>query len=177
MMSFEARSAVLVLCSLMACSAAARGEDNKPYNGPACTRSVDDYFAREVWPKVGSVVCVNCHKEGGDAEGSKLVLRDPQKVGGHARDEAMRHNREAFARLARVKDKDQSRLLVKVTGGLKHGGADVLKPDSKGYLVLAEFVRRLNAPAATVSRPADDRKATPFFDGVVLMEPKRLLRR
>src|SRR5262245_61726918 len=114
MMSFEARSAVLVLSSLLACSAAAPGEDKKPYNGPACTRA-DDYFAREVWPKVASVVCVNCHKEGGDAEGSKLVLKDPRKERGHAQDEAMRHNREAFTRLARVKHKDQSRLLVKVT--------------------------------------------------------------
>src|SRR5437016_1167582 len=33
-MSFQARSVVLVLCSLTACCAVARGEDNKPYSGP-----------------------------------------------------------------------------------------------------------------------------------------------
>ncbi len=38
---------------------------------------------------------------------------------------------------------------MKVTGGLDHGGADVLKPDSTGYRILAEFVRRVNAPPAT----------------------------
>ena len=27
-------------------------------------------------------MCVNCHKAGGDAEGSKLILRDPTKVEG-----------------------------------------------------------------------------------------------
>ena len=38
----------------------------------------------------------------------------------------------------------KSRLLVKATGGLAHGGDDVLKPDSTGYRILAEFVRRLD---------------------------------
>jgi hypothetical protein len=162
----------------MVAPAGGRGEEKKPYNGPACNRSVDDYFTKEVWAKVGSVLCVNCHKEGGDAAGSRFVLQDPRKVQGHAQDEAMRHNRDAFARLARVKQGDQSRILVKVTGGLKHGGGDVLKPDSKGYLILAEFVRRLDAPPSTASRPAlDDKDLPPFFDGVAMLEPKRLLRR
>jgi hypothetical protein len=179
MMSFEVRWAVLVLCFLLACSAAARGEDKAPYNGPASARTPDDYFAREVWPKVGSVLCLSCHKEGGDAEKSKLVLQDPRRAQGqHAQDEALQDNREAFARLARVKHEDQSRLLVKVTGGRNHGGADVLKPDSTAYLILAEFVRRVNAPPSTASRPVvDDKNLPPFFDGVLMLEPRRLLRR
>ena len=57
---------------------------------------------------------------------------------------------------------------MKVTGGLDHGGEDVLKPDSKGYLILAEFVRRVNAPPSTTPRPVvDDKNLPPFFDGVV----------
>src|SRR5581483_8518104 len=84
----------------------------------------------------------------------------------------------ALARLARVKAGDQSRLLVKVTGGLQHGDADVLKPGSKGYLILAEFVRRLDAPPPAVARPpVDEQNLPPFFDGVVMLEPRRLLRR
>lgn len=178
-MAFEARALVLLLCSAALCSAVAPPvrEASKPYSGPACTRSVDDYFAREVWAKVGSVLCINCHKVGGDAELSRLILQDPRKVTGHAQDEAMRHNKEAFTRLARGKYKDQSRLLVKVTGGLDHGGDAVLKPDAKGYLILAEFVRRINAPAPTIPPVVDDRKLPPFFDGVVMLEPRRLLRR
>jgi hypothetical protein len=178
-MSFEARSLVLVFCSLTVCCAAAPpAKVNKPYSGPACTRIGEDYFAKEVWPKVGSVLCLNCHKQGGDAEDSKLILRDPRKLHEHAQDEALHHNREAFARLARTKHRDQSRLLLKVAGKLEHGGEEVLKPDSKGYQILAEFVRRINAPPATASRPlVDDTKSTPFFDGVVMLEPKRLLRR
>jgi hypothetical protein len=169
---------MLAFCAVLVLSASAHGEETKPYNGPACTRSVDDYFAKEVWAKVGAGLCVQCHKQGGDAEDSKLILKDPRKVQGHAKEEALRQNRDAFSRLARMKEGERSRLLVKVAGGLDHGGADVLKPDSKGYLILAEFVRRLNAPPATAGGPGvDDKNLPPFFAGVRMLEPKRLLRR
>src|SRR5688572_13292673 len=101
MMSFAARSLVLLLCCLLTHTAPAPGEEPRPYSGAACGRGLDDYFSREVWPKVGSLLCVNCHQEGGDAEASKLILKDPRKLQGHAQDEALRHNREAFTRLAR----------------------------------------------------------------------------
>jgi hypothetical protein len=141
-------------------------------------RNLDDYFVKEVWPKVGAPLCVQCHIRGGDAEESKLILLDPKKLQGHAQEEALRHNRDAFARLAAVKHKDESRLLVKVAGGLKHGGADALKPGSKGYLILAEFVRRVNAPPSATPRPlVEDKNLPPFFDGVTMLDPKRLLRR
>ena len=53
---------------------------------------------------------------------------------------------DGFVRIARVKRGDESRMLLKVAGKLKHGGKEVLKPDSAGYRVLAEFVRRLRLP-------------------------------
>lgn len=150
----------------------------KPYAGPSCNRVLDDYFAREVWPKVGATLCIQCHKVGGDAEGTKLVLRDPKKEQGiHAQDEALRHNRDAFARLAHVKQDDAYRLLLKVTAKIKHGGGDVLKPDSKGYAVLAEFVRRVNAPPSKVPVVVDDSKLPPFFEGVTMLDAPRLWRR
>ena len=174
----SARSSVLVIGFLLVFGAEVRSQPTKPYDGPACNRNLDDYFVKEVWPKVGAVLCVQCHIKGGDAEESKLVLLDPKKVQGHAQEEAMRHNRDAFARLAGVKHKDESRLLVKVTGGLKHGGADVLKPGSKGHLILTEFVRRINAPASTAPRPlVEDKSLPPFFEGVTMLDPRRLLRR
>ncbi len=172
------RSVLLVFFPLLAWATAARAGDQKAYTGVACGRNADDYFVREVWPKVASAMCLNCHKQGGDADGSQLILRDPNKVQGHARDEVLRHNRDAFARMALRKHKDRSRLLVKVTGGLDHGGEDVLKADSRGYLILAEFVRRLTAPPkAAAPRVVDDRNLPPFFDKVVMLEPRRLLRR
>jgi hypothetical protein len=177
-MSHDTRWLVLVLGALIGFSASACGHEQKPNGGPAVDRNLDDFFAKEVWPKVGAVSCLQCHKKGGDAEESKLVLQDPKKLQGHAQDEAMGRNRDAFARLARVKHKDEARLLVKVAGGLKHGGEDVLKPGSKGYLILAEFVRRVNAPPSTTTpRVVDEKNLPPFFDGVTMLEPKRLLRR
>ena len=171
-MSYQTRRVTLVLCLLTVFAECARSQEPKA----ASNRNLDDYFVNEVWPKVGAALCLQCHRQGGDAEESKLILQDPRKVQGHAQEDALRHNRDAFARLAALKHKDQSRLLVKVTGGLDHGGADILKPDSKGYLILAEFVRRVNTPSTP--RPVvEDKNLPPFFQGVTMLEPERLLRR
>lgn len=142
---------------------------------PPSNRNLDDYFVKEVWPKVGAVLCVQCHIKGGDAEESKLILLDPKKFQGHAQEDALRQNRDAFLRIANVKHKDESRLLVKITGGLKHGGGDVLKPGTKGHQILAEFVRRINAPTNTVAPPIDEKH--PFFKNVTFSDAKRLMRR
>jgi len=154
------------------------GAEPKPYRGAACL-AADEFFNEEVWVKVGAHSCLKCHKAGGDAEKSKLVLRDPQQFQGEAREEAMRGNRDAFARMAKQMEGDQSRLLLKVVGQLEHGGDDALKPDSAAYRVLADFVRRVNAPpAALLAREtAEDRKAPPFFEGITMLDDRRLLRR
>jgi hypothetical protein len=157
---------------------AARGDEKKPYSGAGCAAPVDSFFTDEVWAKVGAQICLTCHKKGGDAEDSKLVFDDPRRFDGPARDEALRHNRDALARMAAIKDKDQSRLLRKVVGELKHGGKDVLQPDSGGYQILSTFVRRVTAPKATAADiAAVDPKAPPFFAGVVMFDDRRLLRR
>jgi hypothetical protein len=165
----------LWIMAILAIPSAAWGQDDK--KTPASNRNLDDYFVKEVWPKVGAVLCVQCHIKGGDAEESKLILLEPKKFQGHAQEDALRHNRDAFLRVANVKHKDESRLLVKVTGGLKHGGADVLKPGTKGHQILAEFVRRINAPTNTVAPPMDDKNLPPFFKNVTFADAKHLLRR
>lgn len=147
-----------------------------PYTGTSCSGAVDDYFKDEVWAKVGQRVCLTCHKKGGDAEDSKFILVDPRKLDGMAKDDALRQNRAAFVRMAALKEKDQSRLLVKVVGGLDHGGMDVLKSDSPEYRILANFVRRITVPQAG-PEIAIDPKAPPFFAGVVMLDDRRLLRR
>src|SRR6266480_4216142 len=88
----------------------------------------------------------------------------------------MRHNRAAFARMAAVKEKDRSRMLLKVVGELDHGGMDVLKPDSAGYRILTDFVGRVNGTGKTPAVVVDP-KAPPFFQGVVMLDDRRLLRR
>jgi len=160
--------------------AVCRGAEPTPYTGAGCEAPVDAYFIEEVWGKVASHKCLVCHKAGGDAEESKLVLIDPQRSQGEARTAAHRQNRTALAALAKTKEHDGSRLLLKVTGGLDHGGEDVLPRDSTGYGILAEFVRRLDKPwpttaAAKLDSEAD--KLPPFFDGVAMLDDRRLLRR
>ena len=146
-----------------------------PYNGANCVTPTDVFFADEVWTKVGAIFCLKCHKLGGDAEESKFVLRDPQRSQGDEHAEAMRTNRDAFAQMASLQEGDQARLLLKVVGKLEHGGEEVLKPDEAGYSVLADFVRRVNAPLAGAT--AEDKNAPPFFDGVVMLDDRKLLRR
>jgi len=170
--------ALLLLPVVLLLAAAAGGEEPAAYNGPACARPVDGYFADEVWAKVGAQSCLTCHKTGGDAEETEFVLQDPQKSQGEARDAAMRHNQDAFTRIAQLKEGDAYRVLLKVAGKLDHGGDEVLKPDSPGFRIVAEFVRRANAPGSGTpeSAVADDNGAS-FFDGIVMLDHRRLLRR
>lgn len=151
------------------------GED-KPAPVVGCAAMKDNDFASELWAKVGVQKCLTCHRAGGDAEDSKFILLDPRKLDGAKRDEAMKQNRAAFARMASAKHEGQSRILLKVTGKLEHGGEDVLPVDSAGYRILADFVRRVNGVPAANALPTDP-KAPPFFSGVVMMEDRRLLRR
>ena len=184
-MNFRAQSACAFLTALLSLTAIGRGEEGPAAAAPTaampgCARAVDRFFADEVWAKVGAQSCLTCHKPGGDAEDSQFVLKDPSRSQGAAQDEAMRHNREVFARVARMKEGEKFRVLLKVTGGLDHGGEDVLEEDSTGYRILADFVRRVNAPAtapATLASTADDKDAPPFFEGIVMLDDKRLLRR
>lgn len=174
----SARFLALILAAGAGACAAARADDKgKPgHAGPACGRAVDDFFKDEVWAKVGASKCLTCHRKGGDAEESKFILSDPRKAEGAARDEALRQNRAAFAKMAAAKEKGQSRLLVKVVGGLDHGGSDVLKPDSAEYRILANFVRRLTSPVGP-NEVALGPKLPPFFDGVAMLDDRQLLRR
>ena len=182
-MSFTPRVIILVVAAWTGLAVAARADEAAAvYNGPACAGlAADEFFTNEVWAKVGAQTCLECHRAGGDAEESEFVLQDPRRSLGPAQDEAMRHNRDQFARVARQKANDKPRLLLKVVGRLRHGGKDVLKPDSPGYRILAELVERANAPAAGVAAtphtmPAAD-EGPPFFDGVVMLDDRRLLRR
>jgi hypothetical protein len=137
---------VSLLLTLAAASPASWGADgaatpaapvkaSAPYTGAACG-AVDEFFRDEVWTKVGAQKCLECHKPGGDAEDSKFILQDPSRDADSERRASLLHNRAAFARMAARRSDDKSRLLVKATGGLDHGGETVLKPDSMGFRIL-----------------------------------------
>ncbi len=135
------------------------------------------FFAEDVWVRVGAASCLKCHKTGGDAEDSDFLLRDPQRSLGAAQAEDMRHNRDEFIQMARLMEGDQPRMLMKVTGKLKHGGKEVLKPDSAGYRVLAEFVRRVHGPESLADASEGGENGRPFFVGIAMEDDQRLLRR
>jgi hypothetical protein len=160
-----------VLLLVLILAPVVRADDKPPR---ACAAAVDNYFEDQVWAKVGAQKCLTCHRKGGDAEESKFILVDPRKTADTA--EALRQNRVAFARLAGVKEHDKSRMMLKVVGDLDHGGKDVLKADSTEYRILAELVRRVNG-GTFVASAAVDAKSPPFFDGVAMLDDRRLLRR
>src|SRR3954468_16003189 len=105
-MGFTARilsgcTAVLIAVGIFAALPESGRAEEKPaaYSGAACTAGPDEFFASEVWPKVGARTCLECHKAGGDAEDSDFVLTDPQRSGGASPNDVMRHNRDAFAEM------------------------------------------------------------------------------
>jgi hypothetical protein len=146
----------------------------------ACQRPVSAYVKDELWPKVISRSCLVCHKAGGEAEESELVFRDPEQSQGDARESDWRHNRDALERLAREEaGEGKSRLLMKPIGQLDHGGKEVISEDSSAYKVLEEFVRQVrDSKAMQDAEPVADRSAAEqLFQGVLMADDRRLLRR
>ncbi|MFN0052631.1 MAG: hypothetical protein ACKV0T_10590 [Planctomycetales bacterium] len=152
--------------------------DTSPPTMAGCATAVDGLFENDVWGRIGSKKCLVCHRKGGDAQSSQLVLLEPQANTAADRATALRHNRSAFVRMAQTMEQGESRLLLKVVGKLEHGGEEVLTADSPEYRLLADFVRRTNAPRpdqpTQIAAGADE---TSFFDGVQMLDDRRLLRR
>ncbi len=169
---------ILPWAAVLLSSAVARANDKSPCPGPDCLAEVDAWFAAEVWAKVGVMECIKCHREGGDAEDTRLILYELGLTRDDDRKQLMALNRDSFVGAARLKSEDRSLLLAKVVGDLEHGGNQVLTRDSTGYRILEEFVRRANVPSTSPSREMrTDASELPFFDGVVMIDEQRLLRR
>ena len=175
--------ALLLLTTLAGMSSAdaacaAEEDDRHPRAGnhrdPACF-VVDRSFADEVWAKVGEQTCLKCHNTKGDAAESNFLLQEPA-FDQDGQDLSLRENLAAFKRMAELRQSDESRLLVKVAGGLEHGGGEVVKPGSTGYRLLEQFVRGVKGSPLTGSSVEID-EPRPFFAGVEMMSPRRLLRR
>lgn len=136
------------------------------------------YFEDEIWAKVGERTCIKCHNVNGDASESNFLLSaiDSSSDGTHR---IMLENSMAFETIAKAIEGDRSRMLLKVSGGLEHGGGEVLKPDSHGYKILEHYLRRLNRDSTdpTSHEPTDSYTAPPFFEGVAMISQPRLLRR
>ncbi len=172
--------AIISVVSALPPNEQATRESNLPA-AAQCSAAVDPYFNEELWPKVVQRSCLTCHKAGGDAEDSEFVLQDPTRSAGAAQAAAVRQNHALLIRLAKLKDGDKSVLLEKVTGGLDHGGKEVLPRESIGYRTLSEFVRRTVTPGKPApdqsALPLDTKPQPPLFAGVTMLDDRRLLRR
>jgi hypothetical protein len=154
------------------------GDEPAGRQAASCLSGDRREFADEVWTKVGRGTCLVCHKAGGDAEKSDFILRDPERSLADAQVEVQRQNRAAFSRMARLTTERGSRLLQKVRGELDHGGGEVLKGNSPEYRILADFVRSATGPTpATAEAPEAASDESSFFDGIVMIDDRGLLRR
>jgi len=149
-----------------------------PLPAEASCGTPGDFFRDEVWTKVAAISCLECHKAGGEAEESRLILLDPARESGISPADILQHNRAAFVKMAGIRKDGQPRLLLKATGGLSHEGEDVLKPDSTAYRILEEFVQRVvSAKDAMVDSDERGRDERPFFEGVDMLDDRQLWRR
>lgn len=142
----------------------------------SCTAPADA-FESDVWAKVGESVCLRCHTESGDAKESGFVLIKPKSLADAA---AISANGEAFWEQALRDENGESLLIAKATGGLDHGGGQVIVPDSAAWQVLKRFVDRCRATDArreVVFAGEATGGMGPLFQGVEMLSPTRLLRR
>lgn len=135
---------------------------------------------REVWIKVAERNCLKCHTADGDASESEFLLLESARLPMSERVAAYLQNCQALTRMASLKEDDgRARLLVKATGGLDHGGGEVVKADSTELRLLQEFIQQVQRGS---TRSGSQGKLSieqtgSFFDGVEMISDQRLLRR
>lgn len=134
-------------------------------------------FETDVWAKVVERTCIRCHNDQGQAKDSEFLLET--SIDGLYAPDILERNEQTFRSIARKVLADQSILLQKVVGDLEHGGGQVLKPNSTGYRILEEFVSESKSPPSDneVREMKKFDEPTPFFEGVAMLPPERLLRR
>lgn len=180
------------ICTLLLCLAALAllpfaGADERaltsggvpPGDQPTAASCTGHRF-HDTWIKVGERLCLKCHVDKGEAAESDFVLRDALGAATAEQAQAMRDNYAALRKLAVMREEDgRARLLVKATGGLDHGGGEVLKVDSSEFRVLEEFVqsRQLNAGSPVADSLLLNDVSEDLFAGVQMISDQRLLRR
>jgi hypothetical protein len=152
-------------------------QQNSAQSIPGCLMQ-DRFFEDEVWAKVGERTCLRCHNEKGEAAESAFRLLKPD-LSASTESTWLAQNKTAFETMAKSTEGDESRLLLKATGKLDHGGGEVLKADSTGLKLLQRFVRRLNQQ--DTQQPEDDMSkeaaAAALFEDLTMLPPDRRLRR
>ena len=134
--------------------------------------------ASDVWVRVLQLKCLRCHREGGDAADSRLLLRDPNLAVPSDLVAVMRHNLEVLRAATQLQSDGRTLLLAKPLGDLDHGGGAVLTEGSTEYRLLVEFVKRAaGGEAERANDSASPEEPGDFFADVSLADDRQVLRR
>jgi hypothetical protein len=146
------------------------GEPNTPVDPVVQERCVStrQFFLQDVWPKVMSKSCINCHSPGGLASEQKAsLLLYPTSYPGFVEE-----NLASLRELAKTEYEDQSVLLRKPLGELRHGGGVQFAADTEEAKLLGDLVERLQKEETC---PAGS--APPPVSGVELLAPAAAFRK
>lgn len=172
---------VLRYCELALVSVALlAGADSEVLSREAGWIGDQDFFAEELWPKVGARTCLNCHKTDGVAGRTRFILHDPSRDPGDGQQESLERNRAAFAAIAKLRENDRSLPLLKVSGEVRHGGGALLKAGSIEYQILDRFIQAVNGELIDESlTPTRDAayEVGPLLDSISMIDDRKLLRR
>ncbi len=124
------------------------------------------FFAQDVWGKVLSPLCKNCHIAGGVAGGTMFLLSDDM----NANLAAARN--VAVGQYSVVDGYDEPKILLKPTQTIPHGGGAPVPRDSENFMILSEFVERM----AQTSDPCSTEDPTDFFAGIEFSDPREFVR-
>lgn len=144
-----------------ACQAAAHPD-------PSTCVSSRQYFEQYAWPQVFSV-CVSCHVAGGQADGTRFMLK-ATSLPNH-----IEQNFAAVNTAATLTSNGEPLLLLKPTMRLPHQGGVQVQPGTVRYAVLEETLKQAAMPV-TCGGPMLP-PPTPVTAGVTLLSPYETLRK
>jgi hypothetical protein len=125
---------------------------------PMCI-GTDDYFANYSWPEVFSI-CVQCHTAGGQADGTRFILKPDTIPNYIALDMAV------VTDVMQIEQDGTPLMILKSTNSVDHGGNQQLSAGSKGLAILEETIARLKMPVVCPG----DMAPLPLTQGVTLLD-------
>jgi hypothetical protein len=139
--------------------------DPGPDPDPACTET-RAYFRDHSWPEVFSR-CVTCHVAGGQANGTRFMLKSPSLPG------SLETNMQIVAEVASIEQDSRPLIVLKPTQAVSHGGGQQVPPGSDMLATLEETITRLKTTCRANRPPPPD----PVTQGVTLLDPFATLRK
>lgn len=155
-------------------SVVATDSETSPIDAPG------SFFVQDVWARVLERSCFRCHNDKGEASDSLFLLQRPVlSMASDPNGTWMQHNYRTFKTLALTMEPSDdgmnSRVLLKATGQLDHGGGTVVARDSTAFRVLEQFIQQESAGTKPDDMNRFEAEAR-FFANVRMLSPARRLR-